>query len=241
MKALLILFVGIFLSFGAQAQAPDFDDLKILNADYDYERLVRQCEKYMDKDDTKKNPFVYLWMTKALYGIDISGSDNENFKNAFKDGLGYLGKCFKYDEDGEVQAEHDEFIDEFSMACVERILNDISVGDYRKAYGWNIKYKKIARNPAGMNFMDGACKYRNSDKSGANAAWKLANNELEDVTSIEDWAVADIALLKHGVIQTAEAMISGKQLEKAKELMNKVAPWFEDDDDFQAQYDKIVN
>jgi hypothetical protein len=28
MKALFSLFAGIFLSFGVQAQAPDFDDLK---------------------------------------------------------------------------------------------------------------------------------------------------------------------------------------------------------------------
>jgi hypothetical protein len=241
MKALFILFVGLLLSFGASAQEPDFDDLKILFADGDYEKLVRQCEKYINKEETKKNPIVYLYMAKALYGIDVSGSENENFKNAFKDGMGYMGKCLKLDEDGAVQSEHEEFINEFTMACVERITNDIAAGDYQKAYSWVVKYKKITLNSAGTWFMEGACKYRNSDKGGANTAWKTANEELNKVTSIEDWLESDIAILKHGVIQTAEAMVAGRQIEKAKEILNKVAPWFEEDEDFQEAYDKIVN
>ncbi len=241
MKALFILFVGVLFSFGAKAQAPDFDDLKILFADGDYEKLVRQCEKYINKDETKKDPYVYVYMAKALYGIDISGSENENFKNAFKDGIGYLGKCMQYDQAGDCQAEHEEFINEFTLACIERITNDIVAEDYRKAYSWVVKYKKITKNPAGMYFMEGACKFRNSDKGGANAAWKTAGEELDKVTSIEDWSKADVALLKHGVIQTAEAMVFGRQLEKAKAVLNKVAPWFEEDDDFQDAYDKIVN
>lgn len=242
MRSLFILLIGFIYSFGAFAQ-PDagYDDLKILFADENYEKLVRQCEKYLNKDDTKKDPIPYLWMTKALYGIDVSGSDNENFKNAFKDGINYLGKCFKYDEDGVVQDEHEDFIDEFSLALVERITNDISADDYRKAYGWCVKYKKIARNEAGMYFMEGALKYRNGDKGGANTSWKEANKMLEEVTSIEDWAKADVKMLKQGAIESAKAMVAGRQIDKARELLNKVAPWFEDESDFKEVYDEIVN
>lgn len=242
MRTLFILFIGFFYSFGAFAQ-PDtgYDDLKILFADENYEKLVRQCEKYMEKDDTKKDPLPYLWMTKALYAIDISGSDNDNFKNAFKDGISYLGKCFKYDTDGMVQDEHSDFIDEFSMACVERITNDISAEDFRKAYGWTVKYKKIARNEAGVLFMEGALKFRNGDKGGANTAWKDGNKLLDETTSIEDWAKADVRLLRQGVIESANAMVAGRQLDKAKDLLNKVAPWFEEDENFKEAYDAIVN
>lgn len=242
MRILFLFLFSTLVSLGAFAQPEsDYDDLKILFADGNYEKLVRQCEKYIGKDDTKKDPLPYLWMTKALYYIDISGSDDENFKNAYKDGIGYLGKCFKYDEDGACQEEHSEFIDEFTMACVERISNDILAGDYRKAYSWNVKYKKITNQPAGVLFMEGACKYQNGDKGGANSAWKEAAEELDKVTSIEDWSKADVRLLRNGVIQTAEAMIKGRQLDKAKDVLNKVAPWFEEDEEFKEEYDKVVN
>ena len=241
MKTYLILFLGFFLSFGSYAQAPEYDDLKILFADASYEKLVRQCEKYMNKDETKKDPAVYLWMAKALYAIDVSGNTDDNFKNAFKDGINYLGKCFKYDSEGTVQAEHEEFINEFTMACVERIVNDVQAGDFKKGYGWVVKYKKIARYPAGLSYMEGACKFRNSDKGGANTAWKLAGEELSEIKSLEGWPKADRELLKHGVIQTAEALISSRQVSKAQEVLNKVAPWFEADEDFKAVYNKAVN
>lgn len=244
MKAFFILAVGFLLSFGAKAQ-PDngYDDLKILFADGNYEKLVRACEKYINKEETKNDPYPYMWISKGLYGLDVSGavSENENYKNAFKDAIGYMGKCFKYDTDGACQSEHEEFVNEFTMACIERITNDLAAGDFRKAAGWNIKYQKIAANPVGSYFLDGACKFRNSDKGGANAAWKQGEVELAKITSIEDWREADIELLKHGIIQTAEAYVAGRQLEKAKAVMNKVAPWFEEDEDFQLEYDKIVN
>ncbi len=242
MRTLLLVLIGLLFSIGTYAQ-PDtgYDDLKILFADGSYKKLVRQCEKYINNDKTKKDPRPYLWMTKALYGIDVSGEAVDEYKNSFKDGINYLGKCFKYDKDGEVQAEHDEFINEYTLACVERIMVDVQAGDYRKAYSWNIKYKKIARSTVGRLFMEAALKFRNSDKGGANTSWKLANVELEKLTSVEDMSEADRLLLMHGVIQSAEAMVAGRQIDKARALLNKVAPWFEDEDEFQEEYDKVVN
>jgi hypothetical protein len=44
-----------------------------------------------------------------------------------------------------------------------------------------------------------------------------------------------------GVIATADCYVKGRQVEKAKALMGKVAQWFENDEDFKAKYDEIVN
>lgn len=241
MKLFFATTFGIFFTLTAFAQAPDFDDLKILFADANYEKLVSQCEKYSDKDDTKKDPNVYMWMAKGYYKISVGGEADDDFKNSFKDGISALGKAFKYDSDGSCQAENSDFVDKFTLACVERILNDIGAEDYRKAYSWNIKYLKITQNPIGAKYMEGTCKFRNSDKGGANNAWREADALTKELKSIEGWLPADVLILKQGVIQTAECYVSSRQVDKAKELLNKMAPWFEDDDDFKAEYDKIVN
>jgi|TARA_R110000737_G_scaffold17480_2_gene35193 hypothetical protein len=241
MKLFFATILGLFFSLSTLAQAPDFDDLKILYADANYEKLVSVTEKYSDKDDTKKDPNVYMWMAKGYYKISVSGEAGDDYKNAFKTGIGALGKAMKYDSDGSCASEHDDFVDQFTKACVERIMNDIGSEDYRKAYGWNIKYLKISQNPLGATYMEGALKFRNSDKGGANTAWKEAETMLKDINSIEGWLKADVELLKYGVIQTAEAYVSSRQIDKARELLNKMAPWFEKDDDFQMTYDKIVN
>ncbi len=241
MKLIFATTFGLLFTFAAAAQAPEFDDLKILYADGNYEKLVSQSEKYAGKDDTKKDPNVYMWMAKGYYKISVSGEADDDFKNAFKSGIGAMGKAFKYDSDGSCQTENEEFVSKFTLACVERILNDVGAEDYRKAYSWNIKYLKISPNPIGCKFMEGTCKFRNSDKGGANSSWKEAENMIKEINSIDGWLEADVLLLKHGVIQTAECYISSRQVDKAKELLNKMAPWFEDDDEFKVEYDKVVN
>jgi hypothetical protein len=241
MKLIFATIFGLTLSLSVFGQAPDFDDMKILFADANYEKLVSVSEKYADKDDTKKDPNVYMWMTKGYYKISVSGEADDDFKNAFKTGIGSLGKAMKYDSDGSCFAENEDFVDQFTMACIERILNDIGSEDFRKAYGWNIKYLKISPNPLGATYMEGALKYHNSDKSGANNSWREAEEIMTEIKSIDGWLKADVEILKFGVIQTAECYVSSRQVDKARELLNKMAPWFEGDEEFKMEYDKIVN
>jgi hypothetical protein len=89
--------------------------------------------------------------------------------------------------------------------------------------------------------LDGATKFRKADKGGANTSWKEAETLLAKVKNFDAWSPADKAMLKYGIIQTAECYKSSKQVEKAKALMNKVAPWFEEDDEFKEKFDEIIN
>lgn len=223
------------------AQAPGFDDLKILYADANYEKLVKVAEGYTMKDELKKDPLPFLWLAKGLYKISLSGTDDEKYKTAYKDAIGALGKAMKNDKDGTLLADHQEFIDLFQGSLVELISNDLAAKDYNKASGWVIKYFKVTRNPIGAKYLDGASKYRKTDKGGANTAWKEAEALLVKITSIEDWSDADKDILKVGVFETAECYILSKQKEKAKTLLNKVAQWYEEDEEFKAKYDEIVN
>jgi hypothetical protein len=147
----------------------------------------------------------------------------------------------KNDKDGTKLTDHAEFIEEFQLSMVTMIENDLTAKDYNKASGWVIKYYKITKNPVGAKFLDGASKYRKADKGGANTAWKEAETMLSKITSIEDWTEADKKMLKMGVLQTAECYIASKQREKAKNILNKVAQWYEGDEEFKAKYDEIVN
>lgn len=238
---LTALFGLLFLTLTTTAQPPGYDDLKILYADEDFEKLVSKALKYTEKDKTKKDPNPYIWASMGFYKISLSGTDDPDFKNAFKDGLKYVGKAAKYDKDGTAAAEHSEFLSEFHLAAVERIINDADAGDYQKAFSWNIKYMKVSQNPAAAKMMEGACKYRNSDKSGGNNAWKEAKAMLEEVKSIDDWMEADKKLLMHAVMKSAQALADSRQNDKAAELMNQYSPWFDDRSEYQSVYNQIVN
>lgn len=236
--SLLFLLIG---TLTLNAQAPNYNDLKILYADANYEKLVKVADGYTQKDDLKKDPVPFVWLSKGLYKISLSGTDDEKYKSAYKDAIAALGKAMKNDKDGTGLTEHQEYIDLFQMSLVEMINNDITAKDYSKASGWVIKYYKITRNPAGAKYLDGATKYRKADKGGANTLWKEADLLLSKTTSIEDWSKADKELLKIGVLQTAECYIASKQMEKAKTTLNKIAQWFEEDEDFKTKYNELVN
>lgn len=241
MKKVIGLFILLVSTLTLNAQAPGYDDLKILYADANYEKLVKVAENYTLKEDLKKDPIPFIWLAKGLYKISLSGSDDEKYKTAYKDAIGAMGKALKNDKDGTLLSDHQEFIDEFQNSLVEMINNDLAAKDYNKASGWVIKYYKITRNPVGAKYLDGAAKYRKADKGGANTLWKEAETMLSKITSIEDWSEADKTMLKIGVLQTAECYIAGKQMEKAKSALNKIAQWYEEDEEFKAKYDELIN
>ncbi len=242
MKHIITLVALLMLTQVSFAQ--NYNDLKILFADENYEKLVKEAEKYNDNDATKYDPAPYIWAAKGLYAISLSGNDDEKFDNAFKDGITFLSKGIKYDlkkNDGQEMEEHAEFIETYQMALYTRINNELLINSYKKAYSWCVKYKKISQETTGINFVIGACKYNDGDRSSSRTAWQEADESLKAITDISDWSEADKNILKLGIIKTAQTYKETMQMDLAKSTLNSVAHWFEEDEDFQAQYDEIVN
>lgn len=247
MKHLAAILSFLFLSVTAFSQAPEYKDLVILYADgtFDsYKKLVKEAEKYTLKDDTKKDPQPYFWLAKGLYKISISGTDDEEFKNAYKDAIKYLGKGMSYDtkyNSGSYTAEESEFVEKFQLTLFETANNEIIDGGFKRGFGWVLKYSKVSNNVVGANYLMGACKYESDDKTSARDYWNTAEKELAEIESIENWSVADRNMLKYGILYSAGALKKTRQEDKAKELVGKVSQWFEEDEDWQDLYDEIVN
>lgn len=239
----LFLLATILIPRLAQAQPPDFNDLKILFADRNYEKLVKQAEKYTNKEDLVKNPVPYLWLSRGLYEISLSGTDNEAFKNAYKEAISFLGKALSKDKDGTQLADYREYIDTFQISLARRIVDDISIKDYAKAGVSLMNYAKITKNAeAGAKYLDGALKYMKGDKGGANPLWLKANEILKQkpISSMDDWSDADKMIFKLGIIYTSECYIKAKKVDKAKELISTYFKFYEEDEEYRTKHDEIV-
>ena len=244
MKNVLTLLCLLFVTQIAFSQAPRYDDLKILYADANYEKLAKVASGYTENDKTKKDVLPYIWLAKGLYKVSLSGTDNEDFKNAYKDAISALGKGIKYDlkeTDGAIISEHSEFIELFQKSLFEVIDNELSSGSAQKAYGWAVRYVKITQNEAGIKYVMGVCKYKAEDKTTARSLWQEADALLKTVESIQTWSEADKNMLKIGILRSAAALNESRQQDKARELLNKVAHWFENDEDWKMRYDEIIN
>ncbi len=186
----------------------------------------------------------YIWVAKGYYKLWLSGTSDEEFKNAFKDGINFLGKAIKYDlkyNDGTTIAEEKEFVDEFQLSLYEMIENELSAKSYKKAYSWAIKYQKITTQEVGIKFVMGACKHFDQDKPTARTLWQEAQKLMAEIESLDDWSEADRKMLKIGVLHSAVAMKESRQEDSARDLLGKAAQWFEDDEDWKEKYDEIVN
>lgn len=221
-----------------------YDELKILFADGNYEKLLDRAIKITENDKRKQESAAYFWAAHALYKISITGETDEKYKNAYQEAIAYLGKGLKYDIKSNDRAsilEFDEFLEEFQLSLQIRIMNEWEQQLPKKAYSLAIKYVKITENPVGAKYMAGACKLLDGDQGTSRTLWTDADKLMEGIESIDSWGQADKDILMNGILASAEALKTKRQIDKAKILLNKAAPWFEGNEVWQAKYDEIVN
>ena len=247
MKKLIIMkkifLLAALLISAAFTFSQDYEDLLVMYADGDFDKLVKTAESYTIKDKSKNDPEPYYWLAKGLFAMskDAEYTSQDKYKNAYKDAITAIGKLQRKDKDGSIFSLYWEFFSEFKLSLYEVIENEISTGNYSKAYGWVIKVPKVDANDVGSKYLLGVCKYHKGDKSGATAEWKIAEQMLSEISSVADWNEPDFKMLSLGLIQTAECYIDSRKADAAKALMNKGYKWLEDDQSFKAKYDEIVN
>ena len=243
MKNMRILSTLIFIvaSFLVKAQSDKYDELVILYADEKYEKVIEQSDKLSGKEAYKKDAEPYFWMSKAFYKISLSGTMDPAYKNAYKSAVKSLAKGMKKDKDSSVTKHNIEFVEELQQSLKELVVNDLLVGDFRKAGGWAQQYLKISYNAVGAEYLVASTKYRAGDKTGAKTIFSKCDKILKSTNSIENWSEPDRVLLKAGVLQSAECFLESKQLDKAMELLNSVKPWFMEDEDFNEKYKEFTN
>ncbi len=243
MKKLLSLVLGMLMSVSLMAQFgdDDYEELLILKADQNWEKLIRQAEKMTVKNKTKNDPVPYYYLAYGLYKISFIGDRPDEYKNAYKDALTAVGKMGRKDSDGAVEEEYEEFFNELKYSLLEIIRNEIEADEYRRAFGWVMKIYKFDRDHIGGKYLEGACRYRNGDKATARSKWKEAAQLIEELESTSDWMEADRDIIKLGMYESAKCQLDARQTDAAKEIMNLGNQWFEEDEDWKRWYDKIVN
>ncbi|MDD2981823.1 MAG: hypothetical protein PHQ74_00395 [Crocinitomicaceae bacterium] len=239
----LIAIVGLFIytASSAFAQAPEYNDLIILYADGNYAKLIREADKYTSKDASKNDALPYLWLSKGLFAISQVGDRDAMYKNAFKESIGALGKFRKKDKQGTIYAEHSEYIEEVKKSILEGVYNEVESKTYRKAIPLLMSYYKIMPDDLGGKYLEAACKFRENDKSGANYIWKDTDKKLLELTSLDGMSENDKKLLKRGVLETAACYKDSKQVDKANKILNKIAPFYEGDEEFKERSSEIMN
>lgn len=242
MKNLFFLFIVLIgYTIPASAQPPKYDDLLIYFADGDYEKLVDKAEKYITDSDTKKDPLPYLYSAKANFEMSKDQMYDEDFPKAYNDAIGNAAKAMKYDKDGEVFETEQKFFTDLKTSIVEEIKNMIEEQEYNRMRGSIMKLQRMDPNDVGSYYMLGAAQFQIKDKSGAKISIEKGDLKLSEIQSVDNWRPIDYEMLRLGVIEYSNYLVTSGQSGEAKKIMGKVKQWFEEDEIFMKKYDEIVN
>lgn len=230
MKKYLLILTLIFSASKLYAQPPIYNDLLILYVDGNYKKLAIKADKYTLKEETKNDPYAYLWASKALFKIAQQNVQDEEFKNAYKDCISYLAKCVKKDKTKEVYEKEKDFFLEVKNSMIENTINEYVSKNYKKSQEYCKKLLSIFPDDVSTKLMDAACRFKNKDIPGANTIWNENQRAFELMNSIDNLNDKEKEFLRLSVIETMKCLKENKQAERGKNIGLRAQKWFADDD-----------
>lgn len=239
MKNIFTIIFTLLITATAFSQG-DYDDLIIMKADQNWDKLIRSSEKYTIAKSTSKEAEPYYFLAYGLYKVSFESDRHEKYKNAYKDAYNAIGRMLRYDKSGDVQSKYEDFVEELKLSLLEMIQNELDVEQYPRAFGWAMRYYKFGRDYTPAYFLDAALRYRRQDRTTANLKWQEGEKLLQDA-NVPSWSDADKKIFMLGLYSSAQALKEDRQMQLAKDMMNKGAPYFEDNEDWNELYDEIIN
>jgi hypothetical protein len=230
MKNLLLLLIAFLSISKFNAQPPLYNDLLIYYVDGDYKKLAAKAEKYTLKDETKNDPYAYLWTSKALFKISFQNDKDDMYKNAYKDCISFLSKCVKKDKTREVYDKEKDFFFEVKNSLIENAINEYQTKNYKKAQDFCKKLMSVFPDDISAKFMEAACKFYSKDVPGATTVWNENQRAFELISSIDSLNEKEKEFLRLAVMETMKCFKETKQPERAKSIGDKAKNWFTDDD-----------
>jgi len=249
---LLLIFLGGFI-YNSQAQAPEYDDLVTYFADGEYEKLMKKAYKYTQGDKTKRDPLPYYYLSIANYKISQGHELQDKFPKAKKEAIKYAGKCIQKDKEGIVYNNKIAHFTTMKKDIVEEIRNTISDGNLKLLTGLTANINKVDKYDVGVNYLKAVTAYIKENDEKEEKYLKLAEellaNSAEDAFTIsEDDSYditekkkVDLEMLKIGVIEYANVLVTKNRTSDAKKLIGKIAQWYPEDKEFKAVYDSYFN
>lgn len=215
MRALIvILFLGIFsISYGQDSK---MDKLMFMYIEGDFKDCAWKAEKYMDKDEYRRHPRVYLYAAMSYYKISgMPGiGDSDEFRRPFKTALKYAYKFVKYDN----KEEEYNFTDKDAAQDFLMTLKDSTVklsklyyrnDDFRKAAYYYSKIVKFQPQDYAVWISKGVAEIKARNVGEGIKDLKMAMDSLENNPGWEPDKIS-APLLVEGLDDYAKILRSGE-------------------------------
>jgi tetratricopeptide (TPR) repeat protein len=248
------LFAMMFSISNAQAQDPKYSRMLEDLVDGKYERVLFRAIGYTEKESTKKDPEPYAYMARAYLKIHQSDDPElkESYAKALKESLKYCTKFIKKDKENEYVPDLLDFIEELRAEAIAAADTEMDAEKYTRAKSMYSYLSKLDKTDPSAYIMLGLANYYARSTRDAEQQWatasqlmgsmtgRIAASEETELYRDEPLTESMEALLKTGIIRTAEQLDADGQRARAVELLESGLPIFEGDRSFMVTYGQIV-
>ena len=238
MRSLTIAAIGtLFLT--AQAQKQPYEDLLVKYVDEKYEDCLAKALGYTEKDDTKKDPLPYLYMSMCLY--EMSKIDKyramEEYKKSDRDAVKYAEKYRKKDKNKEFFDNYADYWSELNTMAQDAGITSYEDGQFSKAKQWFDGMVGYYPENPGAHLMLGLSLVKSNMLKEGEAEIAKYQPAVDGAGGIGMLADDQKKLMKHGLINYAAYLDSKGNRSKAKEVMEPAKEFFTEDAEFKGAYE----
>jgi len=235
MKNLYLLFIAVLgLNMSVLAQdvvdITEYDDLRVMLMDEDYEKLVKKAVAITENDKRKKEPMPYLFASMAYYEMSKDEQYAEDYPKAFDLALKYAAKYRTKDKGSDYVDSNRDYIDDVRAGAMEVGENYAEEEKWSKAKRYYKYITKIDPEDAGAWLMRGYTELKGNDRSGAKTSLgKYANLDLGNFDS---WSSDQQRLLKYALLTYSEHLYQNGMKDSASVMITAGEQYFTEDKEY---------
>lgn len=234
--ALIILLSAVSSSF-AQSDK-DYKDLLTLFVSEKFEKCLYKAEGYTLKDETKKDPLPYMFMSRCYFEMSKRDEFKVKYPDAFKNAMKYIAKYGQKDKEKKYAAEYEDFFSELRLAAMLEAETMLDAQKYPKAKSLYDQILSMDPNDAGAQLMLGITLQLMKTKKEAELAIKAAHKILTEKKASQ--AKEQVTLLRDAITRYATMLNDAGNKATAKEWLDLGMEYLKDDKEYKVTYDMIA-
>lgn len=244
-RTLLFSTTALLLLSAGQAWAQDrpYDDLLVRYVDEKYEDCLFKAERYTMREQTKRDPLPYLYMSMCYFEMSKipKYQEMDEYKKADRDAMKWAEKYRKKDKDMEFFHNYEDYWASLNTMVQENGLNAYE-GEAKELSKARRYFQSMTRyypeNPGGW-LMLALSQYRSNMARDGDESMKGYEAALAEVGSLDNLPPDQKMLMKSALIHLAEYLDDKGDRNGARQAMELGKDVFMDDPEFKGAYNSF--
>jgi len=161
----------------------DMKAILFMVIDGDHEKAVSRAEKYMEKEDTRRDPRPYMYASMAYFEISKNDEMAEDYPRAFRDAIKFGGKARRYDKENKYMPEFDRYLAELKAEVMQEAKYHFDTENWRKCATFAKNVQRLDPNDISAVLLKATAEWRGKNVYQAETTVGEAKTALENFSA----------------------------------------------------------